>query len=248
MGEDLKEGYFTPSRGNVIFASALDGWAFRLIDFARLYHKMMGLSVDTLSWFLWGDYSLNPKTKKIVKRKQNTKGGGGGSSGRKKDRPSLFVQFVLKNIWEVCVFSLVLCACVSLALIFIFWFADSCMYVPRIGLQCGHLARRTEDSQDCQGNEPSRAGKGCVVEGPRNGVARHHVQVVADRSRRPRDRRGEIAVASGGPTVRMAISLAILCFGFASFSLHFVLCSFVISQKISSSVALACKRSRSNER
>jgi ribosome assembly protein 1 len=38
--EDL---YFAPERGNVIFASAINGWAFRLGRFAQLYAAKLGI-------------------------------------------------------------------------------------------------------------------------------------------------------------------------------------------------------------
>lgn len=35
---------FAPEHGNVAFASAVDGWAFRLDNFAKLYAKKFGTS------------------------------------------------------------------------------------------------------------------------------------------------------------------------------------------------------------
>ena len=53
--EDL---YFTPEKNNVIFASAIDGWAFSVNTFAKIYLKKLGslnkhcqkLSGETFTW------------------------------------------------------------------------------------------------------------------------------------------------------------------------------------------------------
>jgi ribosome assembly protein 1 len=83
--------YFAPERGNVLFASAIDGWAFRLGKFARLYADKLGIKERNLRRVLWGDWYLDPKTKRVV--------GGSKASGR--NLKPLFVQFVLDNIWRV---------------------------------------------------------------------------------------------------------------------------------------------------
>jgi ribosome assembly protein 1 len=81
--------YFSPERGNVAFASSIDGWAFRTEDFAAMYAQKLGVKKEVLQKTLWGDFYFNPKTKKI--HKSNVTG---------KLQP-MFVQFVLNNIWEV---------------------------------------------------------------------------------------------------------------------------------------------------
>lgn len=86
--EDL---YFAPDRGNVLFASAIDGWAFRLGKFARLYADKLGIKEANLRKVLWGDWYLDPKTKRVVGRKK--------LAGR--NLKPMFVQFVLENIWRV---------------------------------------------------------------------------------------------------------------------------------------------------
>ena len=86
--EDL---YFAPDRGNVLFASAIDGWAFRLGKFARLYADKLGIKEANLRRVLWGDWYLDPKTKRVVGRKK--------LAGR--NLKPMFVQFVLENIWRV---------------------------------------------------------------------------------------------------------------------------------------------------
>ncbi|XP_057305551.1 elongation factor-like GTPase 1 isoform X1 [Hydractinia symbiolongicarpus] len=81
--------YFSPAQGNVVFASAIDGWAFGIDTFAKLYSEKLGISSNILLKTLWGDYFLNLKAKKIFK--------GAHVKGKK----PLFVQFILQNIWDV---------------------------------------------------------------------------------------------------------------------------------------------------
>lgn len=83
--------YFAPERGNVLFASAIDGWAFRLGRFARLYADKLGIKEANLRRVLWGDWYLDPKTKRVVGRKK--------LAGR--PLKPMFVQFILENIWRV---------------------------------------------------------------------------------------------------------------------------------------------------
>ncbi|GAA5885129.1 hypothetical protein JCM6882_007242 [Rhodosporidiobolus microsporus] len=85
--------YFDPAQGNVLFSSALDGWAFRISRFAQLYAAKLGMSEANLNKVLWGEWYLDPKTKRVLSRKKMEKEG-------KKLKP-LFVQFVLENIWGV---------------------------------------------------------------------------------------------------------------------------------------------------
>ncbi|RZF46487.1 hypothetical protein LSTR_LSTR007603 [Laodelphax striatellus] len=86
---DDSEVYFQPDRGNVVFASAMDGWGFRVEDFAKLYADKLGVREEVLRRTLWGDYYLNSKTKRIMKGAQE------------KAKKPLFVQLVLENIWAV---------------------------------------------------------------------------------------------------------------------------------------------------
>jgi len=83
--------YFAPERGNVLFASAIDGWAFRLGKFARLYADKLGIKEANLRRVLWGDWYLDPKTKRVVGRNK--------LAGRA--LKPMFVQFVLENVWRV---------------------------------------------------------------------------------------------------------------------------------------------------
>uniref|UniRef100_A0AAY4BDA4 Elongation factor-like 1 n=1 Tax=Denticeps clupeoides TaxID=299321 RepID=A0AAY4BDA4_9TELE len=81
--------YFSPDQGNVVFASAIDGWGFSIHQFAQIYSQKMGIRVEVLLKTLWGDFYLNAKAKKIMK--------GAQSKGKK----PLFVQLVLDNLWSL---------------------------------------------------------------------------------------------------------------------------------------------------
>lgn len=86
--EDL---YFAPEKNNVIFSSAVDGWAFTVRQFASLYEKKLGLKRSVLEKVLWGDFYLEPKTKRIL----------GSKHLRGRALKPMFVQLVLDNIWAV---------------------------------------------------------------------------------------------------------------------------------------------------
>ncbi|KIW90883.1 uncharacterized protein Z519_08666 [Cladophialophora bantiana CBS 173.52] len=86
--EDL---YFAPEKNNVIFASAIDGWAFTVRQFASIYEKKLGIKRSLLEKVLWGDFYLDPKTKKVLGQK-HLKG---------RNLKPIFVQLVLEPIWQV---------------------------------------------------------------------------------------------------------------------------------------------------
>lgn len=90
--EDDEEDTFQPQKGNVAFVCALDGWGFRINEFAEFYVSKLGASAAALQKALWGPKYYNQKTKMIVGKK----GMGGGSKAR-----PMFVQFVLEPLWQV---------------------------------------------------------------------------------------------------------------------------------------------------
>ena len=89
--KDDEDIYFAPEKGNVIFASAIDGWGFRVGKFAQLYSQKLGMKEANLRRVLWGDFFLEPKTKKVISYKHL----------RGRALKPLFVQFALENIWAV---------------------------------------------------------------------------------------------------------------------------------------------------
>lgn len=89
--KDDEDIYFAPERGNVVFASAIDCWGFRVGKFAQLYSAKLGLKEANLRRVLWGDFYLDPKTKRVISYKHL----------RGRSLKPLFVHFVLENIWAV---------------------------------------------------------------------------------------------------------------------------------------------------
>jgi ribosome assembly protein 1 len=83
--------YFAPERGNVVFSSALDGWAFTIETFAAMFEKRLGMKRETVTKVLWGDYFLDPKTKRVL----------GAKHLKGRNLRPMFVEFVLNNIWAV---------------------------------------------------------------------------------------------------------------------------------------------------
>lgn len=86
-----KDLYFAPENNNVIFSSAIDGWAFTVRQFANLYEKKLGIKRSAMEKVLWGDFYLDPKTKKVLAQK-HLKG---------RVLKPMFVQLVLDQIWAV---------------------------------------------------------------------------------------------------------------------------------------------------
>jgi ribosome assembly protein 1 len=81
--------YFAPENNNVIFCSATDGWAFTVRQFAGLYEKKLGIKRSILEKVLWGDFYLDPKTKRVLGQK-HLKG---------RALKPMFVQLVLESVW-----------------------------------------------------------------------------------------------------------------------------------------------------
>ena len=86
-----EELYFAPEKNNVIFASAIDGWAFTIRQFAKIYEKRLGIKRALLEKVLWGEYYLDPKSKKVL----------GSRHLKGRALKPLFVQLVLEPLWTV---------------------------------------------------------------------------------------------------------------------------------------------------
>ncbi|KER22222.1 hypothetical protein T265_14913, partial [Opisthorchis viverrini] len=86
--------YFSPDRGNVVFASASDTWGFRPSDFVETWSKRLDVSVERLFEVIWGDFYISR--------------GGGGDGGKcffkpgahKNRKKPVFVQLVLEPLWQ----------------------------------------------------------------------------------------------------------------------------------------------------
>ena len=83
--------YFDPCDNNVVFASAIDGWGFNIGQLAKFYSEKLGAKRENLMKVLWGDFYMDPKTKKIINSK--------GLKGR--NLKPLFVSLILENIWKI---------------------------------------------------------------------------------------------------------------------------------------------------
>ncbi|KAG7178014.1 elongation factor-like GTPase 1 [Homarus americanus] len=88
---DDSDLYFSPERGNVVFASAYDGWGFSIHHFADLYSAKLGMNKAVLNKTLWGDNYIATKggQKRIM------------SGARDKRKNPLFVTLILENLYKV---------------------------------------------------------------------------------------------------------------------------------------------------
>lgn len=85
--------YFSPEKNNVLFASAIDGWAFSVSTFARIYLARLGFSHAALSKTLWGDFYLDAKNKKVIP--------GTKLKASQSNLKPMFVSLVLDQIWNL---------------------------------------------------------------------------------------------------------------------------------------------------
>jgi ribosome assembly protein 1 len=88
---DDEDIYFAPEKDNVIFSSAVDGWAFTIKQFAVIYEKKLGIKRSVLEKVLWGEFYMDPKTKRVL----------GAKHLKGRNLKPMFVQLVLENIWAV---------------------------------------------------------------------------------------------------------------------------------------------------
>lgn len=82
-----KRFHFNPAFGNVIFASAVHGYAFTLVDFAKLWAPKIKIDEKALIENLFSDCYLA--------------GGKINTNAENKGRRTLFEQLVLSPLWEV---------------------------------------------------------------------------------------------------------------------------------------------------
>lgn len=87
--QDDQDLYFSPEKNNVIFASAIDGWAFTVNTFAKIYLSKLGFSHKILTKTLWGNFFIDMKNKKIL------------PGSKKPSAKPLFVSLILDQIWNI---------------------------------------------------------------------------------------------------------------------------------------------------
>ena len=87
--EKEKNFYFSPNKGNVIFTSATDNWAFTIDIFVDIFAKKYGTKREIMQKVLWGDYYLDKKTKKFCNTPPTD------------DANPVFVDFIMKNIYKM---------------------------------------------------------------------------------------------------------------------------------------------------
>lgn len=89
--EDIDDDkyYFMPEKNNVVFASAIDDWAFTIGAFAKILSTKHKINFTALNKTLWGDYYIDSKQKRILKNAQA------------KAKKNLFTSMVLESIWKI---------------------------------------------------------------------------------------------------------------------------------------------------
>eukprot|EP01094_Clydonella_sp_ATCC50884_P003846 TRINITY_DN12958_c0_g1_i1.p1 TRINITY_DN12958_c0_g1~~TRINITY_DN12958_c0_g1_i1.p1 ORF type:complete len:1016 (+),score=327.51 TRINITY_DN12958_c0_g1_i1:110-3049(+) len=81
--------YFSPTKGNVCFASTQNGWCFTLESFARQYYGSSGVNTKEFAKRLWGDLYFHESTRKFL-RKPPVSGG-----------ERSFVHFILEPLYKI---------------------------------------------------------------------------------------------------------------------------------------------------
>jgi len=81
-----------PEKGNVAFSAGLQGWAFTLNRFARMYAKKFGVDEMKMRERLWGDHYFDGESKKWVSR---------GVSATGKPLSRAFCKFILEPISQI---------------------------------------------------------------------------------------------------------------------------------------------------
>ena len=89
--EDIDDDkyYFMPEKNNVIFASAIDDWAFTIEAFSKIVSEKHKINLTALKKTLWGDFYIDTKQKRILPNAQA------------KAKKTLFTSMVLESIWKI---------------------------------------------------------------------------------------------------------------------------------------------------
>jgi len=81
-----------PEKGTVAFSAGLQGWAFTLTRFARMYAKKFGVDTDKMKSRLWGDNFFDAEGKKWTSKSTSSTG---------KPLTRAFCKFILEPIQQV---------------------------------------------------------------------------------------------------------------------------------------------------
>jgi elongation factor 2 len=92
--EDMGESQqIDPIKGTAAFGSALFGWAFTTVKFAKVYAKKFGVEQDKMMVRLWGDNYFDSKAKKWKNHDKSDDG---------QDLKRTFVQFMMEPVIRLC--------------------------------------------------------------------------------------------------------------------------------------------------
>ncbi len=80
---------FNPEEGEVIFASALDGWGFSIGQFSRIWAKKMDAKPGSLRQMMWGPHVYHAKTRKVSAWTHGS------------EQKPMFVSMILDPVWQV---------------------------------------------------------------------------------------------------------------------------------------------------
>lgn len=90
--EPLEHVIFDPLKGNVVFASSTDGWAFSVEKFVQIYSTKLEMKASALRQTLWGHFYYQASTRKILPQ---------GPDHIPGSSKPMFAQFILDPIWAV---------------------------------------------------------------------------------------------------------------------------------------------------
>ena len=87
----LAQWTFSPEKGNVVFAAALDCWGFGISKFVGIWSAKLGVNKSVLRKFIFDDYAINPATKKLVKC----------NAAENPNVKPMFATMILDPIWQM---------------------------------------------------------------------------------------------------------------------------------------------------
>ncbi|GBG30221.1 Elongation factor-like GTPase 1 [Hondaea fermentalgiana] len=99
--DDEENAYiFAPEKGNVVFCSAADSWAFRTLDFVPMVAQALGIkNRRKVLRSLWGNFWYSAKQGKIMQSKSTQASVTTGEASRQ--HPPMFASYVLDAIWQI---------------------------------------------------------------------------------------------------------------------------------------------------